>query len=269
MATPVYIGKKQNDNPRLFHLRMRDFVSQNREDGWIEIMDYCYEQVPYLMKGGKPSDDEIQQSLVGVLGFKSWRDFLDDIGWSLNTWKYWRKAYAVVLNHKYLRNVQPKKSQIHNVKRKFKEDFPNDHQEWQSAVASLKGNKTTTKGNQLDVLRSDTRQLSYDDNVKTNVFKFKSFECEHMDTQKVKDLEVQLAQAESNNQKLQVELSSKAQENEILVIEIEVLRQGNIELENELDESKKDINLLGVWALGILFFMMAIFLAAAEFGAFA
>ncbi|MDX1573808.1 MAG: hypothetical protein R3341_07240 [Methylophaga sp.] len=266
MALPIYISKQQNDNPKLFHLRMRDFITQNREDGWIEIMDYCCEQVPYLLKSGTPSEDDLEKSLIGELGFKSWRSFLEDIGWSMNTWRYWRKAYGVVLKHKYLRKVQPKKSHIHFIKARYRGNFPEDNEAWQAAVASLRDSKKT---NQLDVHQSQAPLVSDNSRAETKVFQFKSFGGEQINNKRVKDLEAELLQAKLDNQKIQVELNSKSQANECLVTESKVLRQSNIELEDELDVVKKEMNKLGIFAVGLLFFICLFFISAVEIGAFA
>jgi hypothetical protein len=72
-------------------------------DGWIEFMDKVGQYLgPIVRAAGKPSKAELAKTMVGALGFKSWREMIEadllvgGLGWKFSTYQQWRKAYAVV-----------------------------------------------------------------------------------------------------------------------------------------------------------------------------
>jgi hypothetical protein len=94
-------------------------------------MDYVTENVPYLLKSGTPSKSDIQNSLVGELGYTSWTNLLKEkLGVSQGAWKELRKAYLVVKQFPYLRHIDASRSAINTARKQLKEKFPDSPEAW-------------------------------------------------------------------------------------------------------------------------------------------
>jgi hypothetical protein len=129
----------------LFKLQLSDMLALERKNGWIDTVDFCYQNIPFLGKHGTPSNHEIQYSLVGQQGFKSWKAFIEHLGWSYDKWKKWRKAYSIVIKYPYLRELQVSMSAIINTHRALKNDFPCNAIEWHEMINNNHKHKASLK----------------------------------------------------------------------------------------------------------------------------
>lgn len=117
----------------LFKRKLADMLALESQSGWIDLMDYAYQKVPFLKKPGKPTTTEIENSLVGELGYSSWKAFIEDaLGWSHYKWKTWSKAHSRVLQHAYLRDIKVSRSAINNAYKELKQEFPKDKEAWEA-----------------------------------------------------------------------------------------------------------------------------------------
>ncbi|MBN46616.1 MULTISPECIES: hypothetical protein [unclassified Methylophaga] len=129
----------------LFKLQLSDMLALERKNGWIDTVEFCYQNIPFLGKHGTPSNQEIQCSLVGQQGFKSWKAFVEHLGWSYDRWKNWRNAYSIVIKYPYLRELQVSKSAITNTHRTLKNDFPCNAIEWHEMIKNNHKHKVSSK----------------------------------------------------------------------------------------------------------------------------
>lgn len=79
---------------------------------WMDFMETVTRLLPDILSSGRPSTESINRSAIGQLGFKSWQAMIEaptdahGLGWNFSAWKAWRRAWATVQAHPWLR-VQP------------------------------------------------------------------------------------------------------------------------------------------------------------------
>lgn len=94
---------------------------------WMEFMSTVTRLLPDVLSVGRPTADAIKRSLIGELGFKSWKAMIEaptasgGLGWSWSAWRAWRRAWFAVEAYPWLR-TQPLSSHevstlVANVKR--------------------------------------------------------------------------------------------------------------------------------------------------------
>lgn len=117
-----------------FALKLRETLGSESAGKWLEFMDQVKQSLPFLLgNSGRPPKDQIDHSVIGRAGFRSWKEMIETsptrggLGWSYDSWKAWKKAYAIVLDHPYLRSIDPalSASEINTVNRDCNE-FPPD-----------------------------------------------------------------------------------------------------------------------------------------------
>lgn len=85
---------------------------------WMAFMDTVTRLLPEVLSSGRPTKEAIQRSLIGQLGFSAWSDMIEapidqgGLGWNFSAWKAWRRAWAVVEAHPWLRSQQMTSSEI-------------------------------------------------------------------------------------------------------------------------------------------------------------
>lgn len=120
--------------------------TENNPAQWMVFMEAVELHLPLMASAGRPTQKEIQASLIGELGFKSWRDMLEapvsdkGLAWSYNSWKAWLKAWNVVKEASYLRNEPLTASAINKLKRDF-ETLP----ETKEALKAEQGKRAAEK----------------------------------------------------------------------------------------------------------------------------
>lgn len=129
---------------------LKGLVKPSGNSYWIEIMDKIIEVFPFLMNGrGRPSDDDLQGTHIAAVGASSWKEYvIVYLEWKYDTWNNWRKAYAIVLKHRYLRFNDLTVGTIMSMKRWCKANqvsFPPDSEQWEQNRLRMKGKPGTSK----------------------------------------------------------------------------------------------------------------------------
>lgn len=221
--------KTNSENAELFSLRMKDLLAQNRTDGWIEVMDYCCEQVPFLMKKGRPSEQELKESLVGQLGFDSWESFIFHHGLKINTWRNWRKAYSVVLKHEYLRELKPSRSTIIKTWARLKSEFPDNPAAWNACINGMKVQDEISGINQPSA--NDTQNTTHDVKHRINY----QYVIEKMFREiSLKNLEAQVAHYQNETAQLKSRDIKNVQKLNEIHAALDVKRNESLNLQDEL-----------------------------------
>ena len=105
--------------------RIRDILvhalgTENVPHQWQIFMRSVRAQLPMLSRG-RPSQKEVQASVIGVLGFTSWKAMCEapiedgGLGLSWSKWRQWSRAYAVVERHPGLRNAPLTAAQVNRL----------------------------------------------------------------------------------------------------------------------------------------------------------
>jgi hypothetical protein len=109
---------------------LREKLGSESVGKWLEFMDFIESSLPFILRSaGRPTTEEIASSAIGYGGFTSWREMIESspawggLGWSYDTYKAWKKAYSLVQQHPYLRDLALSSSEINTIRRENKE-FP-------------------------------------------------------------------------------------------------------------------------------------------------
>ena len=109
---------------------LRDLLGTESGNAWIEFMDHISETLSPVLKQGKPSKEVIENSIVGEHGFSSWKQMIEapvsegGLGWNVSAWESWKRAYKVVQDYPYLRDIEFGSSKINTIHRETKPSFP-------------------------------------------------------------------------------------------------------------------------------------------------
>ena len=118
--------------------------SENNPHQWLLFMAVMRQHLPFLMEKGKPTKTQYESSIIGGLGFASWKEMVESpladggLNWSINNWNKWSQAYNVVLNNPYLQDTNLTYVQILKLKSMFKDDFPVNAEDLEIAQVQLK-----------------------------------------------------------------------------------------------------------------------------------
>lgn len=142
---------------------LREALGAESAGLWIFFMDKIAAMVPFLLHtAGRPKREDIMASPIGEAGFDSWFAMVEappernGLGWSVDSWKAWKRAYAVVQEHPYLRGLDITASEINTLAREIKL-FPSSLEEFEAAKSERREKLEAKRGNAVSSLR---RQLT-------------------------------------------------------------------------------------------------------------
>lgn len=236
-----------------FAENLREVLGAESAGRWLVFMDQIQSYLPFLLgSAGRPSKEDIDSSVIGTAGFHSWTEMVESspayggLGWSIDSWKAWKRAYAVVQKHDYLREMNLTSSEINTLSREIK-SFPASKEAFEAARAARRDDLEASRSNAVASLK---RQLTASQGeVSTLTAKVKSL------TNEVKQLKVEIEDAyqtwttekrrkESLNDKLQQTLGLlQAAQNRLTELE-EALKKATAEHEKSLNQKNDEIKKL-------------------------
>lgn len=113
--------------------------TENNPSQWMIFMESVDKHIPEMTSKGRPSNKAIDVSLIGQLGFKSWKDMVEapiennGLGWSSGGWNSWRRAWGVVKDYPFLRQENIKAGWVNALINELKKEgiqFPINKQEF-------------------------------------------------------------------------------------------------------------------------------------------
>lgn len=231
------------------HQRLVTALGSEANPGqWMEFMKELQRQIPHVMNAqGKPSKEQIDESMIGQLGFSSWSEMIkakresNGLGWSVGGWNGFRRAWNIVQDFPYLRELPIKAGWLNSVYAELKRTetpFPATAEAYQALLESRKQAQIDTREatttelkervNEAERQSSDTiRQLA-------DLFeKYNALVQEHSQTQiRTGQLQQQLNSATAENGKL---LSAVEQ----LEKQTSILSDSKQSLRDDLDKTSK------------------------------
>lgn len=139
--------------------------TENNPNQWMVFMDAVERHLPIMSGSGRPTKAEIESSVIGQLGFNSWSALVETpvadggLGWSINSWKLWVKAWAIVKRHPYLREQQITASMLMKHKAEFGEHFPATAEDLSVAIDNAKQQKQLTANATVATLKDEVAKL--------------------------------------------------------------------------------------------------------------
>lgn len=85
--------------------------TENVPNQWMHFMATVRRHLPEVLSRGRPTKQAIDASVVGALGFASWRALLEaptdvgGLGLTWSTWRQWSRAWAIVQKHPSLEDA--------------------------------------------------------------------------------------------------------------------------------------------------------------------
>lgn len=101
--------------------------TENNPAQWMIFMEAVTRLLPAVLSSGRPSRETIERCAIGQLGFRSWKEMIEapindgGLGWNISAWKSWRRAWAVIEAHPWLRNEPLTSSEVIQLSLKVKE----------------------------------------------------------------------------------------------------------------------------------------------------
>lgn len=138
---------------------LRDSLGAESAGLWIFFMDKVQATLPFLIGvAGRPKVDAVRASAIGLAGFDSWFSMVEaspdegGLGWSIDSWKAWKRAYAVVQAHPYLRNLELTASEINTLSREI-QPFPPTPEALEAAKLERTQQLNAKRGNAVAALQ--------------------------------------------------------------------------------------------------------------------
>lgn len=139
---------------------------------WMRFMDAVTRLLPQVLAPGRPTREAIQRSLIGQLGFASWGAMVEapvaegGLGWNLSAWRAWRRAWAVVEAHPWLREQPMTASEVNTLANSLRRqgvDMPGSAAELERVQAEVVAEAEAQKVEQVVFLKlrlSEVEQMA-------------------------------------------------------------------------------------------------------------
>jgi uncharacterized phage infection (PIP) family protein YhgE len=142
-----------------FALDLREALGAESAGLWVFFMDKVRVTLPFLMDtAGRPKAEIVQASAIGQAGFSSWSEMIEEspeqggLGWSVDSWKAWKRAYGVVQAHPYLRDLELTASEINTLSREI-QPFPPTPEALEAAKVGRTKKLDAKRGNAVAALQ--------------------------------------------------------------------------------------------------------------------
>jgi flagellar motility protein MotE (MotC chaperone) len=228
-------------------------------------MDFIESSLPFILRGaGRPTTEEIASSAIGYGGFTSWREMIESspawggLGWSYDTYKAWKKAYSLVQQHPYLRNLALSSSEINTVRRENKE-FPASLEAFEALKNSRKDAQEERRQNSVAALQKQLFIAKKEVTEAQNGLAI-SHASEAQSKSVLSQIRQDLAQANEKIGSLQVQLerektTSENRKNKIQQLDKSLEGMASIEIAHKiLNKYLKRLLSMSRWDLFIAFF---------------
>lgn len=143
---------------------LRERLGSESQGQWILFMDEISQQLPFLLGGaGRPTAESIESSAISRAGFTSWREMIETapqrggLGWSYDTYKSWKKAYAVVLAHPFIRELALTASEVNTIARES-EQWPDSPEALERFREERKSTLNARRENSVQALQAQLEQ---------------------------------------------------------------------------------------------------------------
>lgn len=155
-------------------------------DKWLEFMDYVNQNLSHILKRGKPRIQDIENSIIGKSGFKTWKDFIESstqtggLGWKIATFDSWKRAYSIVCNYEFLRDLELSASFINTIYRETKPNFPKTESEFNEFLALREHTAIAKQQNMLKVAENRAEELTSENNTLINKSNIQEVQIENL-----------------------------------------------------------------------------------------
>ena len=139
--------------------------SENNPSQWLVFMNTAKQHLPFLFESGRPTKAQIENSIIGRLGFSSWAEMIEadqdkqGLSWSVNSWKQWSKAFKQVSAYPYLAEMDITASAVMKLKSMFRDDFPTTAESLEQAQLETKARREKEEAEKVSNLKARVSEL--------------------------------------------------------------------------------------------------------------
>ena len=145
---------------------------KNKPNQWLTFMSIVEKHLPLLSASGRPAKAAIQNSLIGQLGYDSWKSMItaktEDRGlnWNFHTWNAWRKAWVIAKANPYLLKTSITSAELNrlHLETKASDSFPTTKKEYEEYIAHHKELRCKGKTETLNAMRETIATLTTEAN---------------------------------------------------------------------------------------------------------
>lgn len=166
MATVIHIHA---DTAREIHRDLLEALgTENVPNQWMHFMASVRRHLPEVLSRGRPSRQVIEASVIGALGFGSWRAMVEaptvegglGLGWS--TWRQWSRAWVIIAERPALHDAPLTAAEVNRLASQAKAAdlvFPADPAGVAALEARLAERRAEARANTLQGLRERIAEL--------------------------------------------------------------------------------------------------------------
>ena len=231
--------------------KLIELLGSESGDRWLEFMDYVNQNLSHILKRGKPKAEDIENSIIGKAGFKTWKEFIESptaqggLAWNLSTCDSWKRAYSIVCNYPFLRNLELSASFINTIYRETKPNFPISESDLNEFLAVREEKAIANQQNKLKMAENRSQELLEQLKVHEHTIALQK--------QEIETLKSQLAQGAAQAERL---LGSEKRVSELETL----LKAGETELTKAKDSLKTKSKKLNTYqSMGFLDKLKALF----------
>lgn len=227
------------------HQRLVTALGSEANPGqWMQFMETVAELIPHVVvNAGRPSIGEVQSSLIGRLGFSSWKEMLETkrdsngLEWSTGGWNAFRRAWSLVEQYPYLRDLPVRAGWLNSLSAQLKRDetdFPGDLESYQSLLEAREQARIESRTETLSELK--TRLEAAESASQQRMQQLTELSSANQTlTDQVAQLQQQLNQTNTENGKLAATVDQ-------LENQVQNLTASETSLKNALDEKSRQLS---------------------------
>jgi|TARA_B100002019_G_scaffold246581_1_gene224521 hypothetical protein len=142
--------------------------TENNPAQWMQFMETVTKRLPDVLSSGRPSAEAIKHSVIGQLGFSSWRAMIEaptaegGLAWNWSAWVAWRRAWKVVQTWPYLRDLPLTAAQvnrIHQASKDSPEGFPASAAALEAWESEQKEQRQEQRNVSVETLKNQVQEL--------------------------------------------------------------------------------------------------------------
>jgi len=142
--------------------------TENNPAQWMAFMEAVTKRLPDVLSSGRPSAEAIKQSVIGQLGFSSWRSMIEaptsdgGLGWNWSAWVAWRRGWKVVQTWPYLLEMPITAAEVNRIHQQTKDTadgFPSSPQALQAWKEEQREAQKEQRRESLEDLKKQVQEL--------------------------------------------------------------------------------------------------------------
>lgn len=142
--------------------------TENVPSQWMHFMATVRRHLPEVLSRGRPSRQAIEASVIGALGFTSWRELLEapvdqgGLALSWSTWRQWSRAWAVIAERPALQAEPLSAAEVNRMASQAKTEglaFPDDPDGLKALQATLSQRRATARAETQQAMRERIEAL--------------------------------------------------------------------------------------------------------------